>query len=396
MPELFGLYSLALGTIVLVAGFSDFGLGMAMITFVSKALGNQDQKKAKAYFSKLIRFKFLIVALATIVLLGSAYFIANNYYNKPIFYALLAGGLYIPFASMAGFFEGIFRSTNKFKFILIKEIVYQALRFSIIPLSILFLMKRGLNNSTVIAGIILALSFCFFVMLIFLFILYKKKIKFSKEKRSELSLGETRSLKRFILPLTFSILSGIFFGYIDTIMLGHFVTGEFIGYYSAAFTLVASAVTIISFAAGGLFPLFVRLKGKELEKGFLKTKNMILLISVLAGIFTLLFAKHILFVVYGVNYLPSVLILQIFSIFVLVGPMIALYDTYFTSQERTKIIAILLIITTVVNVILNYFFITYGLKFGMFEALIGACVATLISRIAYLVGLIVLRKRKEN
>ena len=50
MPELFGLYSLALGTIVLFAGFSDFGISAAMVTFVSKSLGEMNLKKSKSLF----------------------------------------------------------------------------------------------------------------------------------------------------------------------------------------------------------------------------------------------------------------------------------------------------------------------------------------------------------
>ena len=83
----------------------------------------------------------------------------------------------------------------------------------------------------------------------------------------------------------------------------------------------------------------------------------------------------------------AVPLLQIFSLFVLIGPLIGLYDAYFTSQERTKVIAFLLIITTGINISLNWAFITYGLRFGMFEALIGATIATLISRGVYLIGL---------
>lgn len=392
LPELFGLYSLALGTIILFAGFSDLGIGTAMLTFVSKALGKGDKRKAKAYFSSLLKLKWLIVALATLALLASAYFIANGYYDKPIFYALLVGGIYIPLNSLAGFFEGTFRSENQFKFSLIKEILFQFLRLSLVPLAIFFLLKQGLETQTLIAGIILVLSFCFFIALIFSYIIYKKKISFSKEKKSGLSFQEKTSLKKFIWPITLTILSGVFFGYIDTIMLGHFVSGEFIGYYVAAFSLVASVAAIISFSSAAIFPILARLKGKQLETGFRKTRSITFLISLAAAIVTFILGKHVILIVYGAEYLTATLILQVFSLFILLGPLIGLYEVYFTSQERTRVLAFLLIITTLINIGLNWAFITYGLRFGMFEALMGAMIATLISRILYLGALGIIKR----
>ncbi|MFH0712197.1 MAG: oligosaccharide flippase family protein [archaeon] len=45
MPELFGLYGLALSTILLISAFSDLGISTTMLTFVSKTI---DKKKSKS------------------------------------------------------------------------------------------------------------------------------------------------------------------------------------------------------------------------------------------------------------------------------------------------------------------------------------------------------------
>ena len=395
MPELFGLYSLALGTIVLFAGFSDFGISSAMVTFVAKSLGKNDPEKAKAYFAKLIKLKYLIVLLTTLVLLGAAYFVATNYYNKPIFYALLVGGLYLPISSLLGFFDGIFRATNKFNLILIKEVLYQFLRLSLVPLAIFFLLKTSMKENLLLAIIIFMLSICLGISLGVLVFFSKNKISFLKSKEKKLTFFEKKNLIKFTLPVTFIVLSGVFFGYIDTLMLGHFVTGEFIGYYAAAFSLVASVSAIIGFSSGALFPIFARLKGKKLETGFRKTRLITFLISLAAAIVTFFLAKCLVLIAYGKDYLTSVFLLEIFTIFVLIGPIISLYEAYFTSQERTKAIAILLIITTLINIVLNILFITYGLRFGMYEAILGAAIATLISRGIYLLGLGFWKKFKK-
>ena len=69
-----------------------------------------------------------------------------------------------------------------------------------------------------------------------------------------------------------------------------------------------------------------------------------------------------------------------------------MYNTYFVSQERTLAIAKLLGLTTLLNVGLNYYLITEGLKVGMHEAVLGACIATVISRVVYLMGVEFIRR----
>ena len=394
MPELFGLYSLALATIVLFGAFSDLGIGSALITFVSKNLGQKRFIKAKAYLKKLFKWKYKLVFSISILLLAFSYFIANYYYHKPIFYALLVGAIYLPVLAGIGFLEGLFKASNNFKQPLIKEIIFQFLRFTIVPLGIFLLLKANLDKKVLIAFILLLITICYLAVLLFFLISAKKKLKFLKEKSTNLDKKEVKELKKFIFPLSAIALSGVFFGYIDTIMLGHFVESSFLAYYGVAFSLVASASAIISFAGASFFPLFSRLKGKPLEKLFKKGRNLTLLISFLTAIFTYIFARIVIIIAYGSSYLASVPILKYFTILILVLPLSGLYLSYYTSQKRTKTIAYLLISSTILNIILNYVFITYGIKLGMMQAVLGACFATIISRVLYFVGLMVFRRKK--
>lgn len=395
LPELFGLYSLALSTIILFTAFSDLGITTALTTFVSKNIGSKKFVKAKSYFRTLLKYKLFLVLIPSAILLILSYFIANNYYHKPLFLALLAGGIYIPLVSFVGFLESSFKANNDFKRPFLKEFIFQIVRLAIVPLAIFLFLKFSLSQESLVAGIILVLSFCYFLSIIFLIIFFRKKIPFLKEDKKNLSKSEKKGLRKFILPLTATALSGIFFGYIDTIMLGHFVKSEFIGYYSSAFSLVGSASVIVGFAGAALFPIFARLKGKSLENAFSKTINLTLLISIIGALVAFFGAGAIINIIYGSEYAPALTLLKIFSLLILVLPLSGIYDSYFFSQEKTKIVAYLLIGTTIINIILNYFFITFGLRFGMMEAVIGACIATVTSRYVYFFGLSAYKKRKK-
>jgi O-antigen/teichoic acid export membrane protein len=395
LPEKYGLYALALSTIAIFFSFSDFGIKQALIVFSSKFLSKKNAPKAKGHLKKLLIWKITLLSISSLILLISSYFIANYYYNKPIFYALLAGAIYLPIVGILAFLESIFYIENKFKYPLIKEIVFQLLRLLLVPLAIFLLIKTSISTDMLIASIILIISACYLAAILILLYLIKKNIFFIKAKSEKLTPNEISNLKKFIYPLGTMALSGFFFGYIDMIMLGRYITKEFIAYiayYGITFTLVSSAAAILTFSSTGLAPIFARIKGNSLENLFKKTRNATLSLVIFAGIFTFLLSNPIIKIIYGSEYLPATLFLRIFSLLIIIIPITSIYTTYFISKEKTSIVAKLLIGTTILNIILNYFFITYGIQFGAMQAVTGVCIATIISRTTYLGGLIAFRK----
>ena len=392
LPERMGLYSLALSTIVLFAVFSDLGISQALITYCSRMLGKGDERKAKGYYDKLLKWKLKIIFIASIFLLAFSFFIANYYYNKPIFYALLVGALYIPLVSMMGFIEQTFRTTENFRTPMIKEIILQLTRFTIVPLVILLFIKNEMSNQGIVVAALLAITFSYIVSLIFL-VLSTKKINFLQSKSKKLSEPEIKDLKRFIIPLSATAMAGMFFGYIDTLMLGHFISTEFIAYYAAAFSLVGGATAIIGFMAVAVMPIFAKKSGQALESIFKKTRNLTVLISLLAGIFTYFVSYYVVRVAYGKAYLSAVPVLEWFAVMVVLIPIIAIYVGYFTTQKKTKELARLILIASILNIIFNWFGISYGLSVaGEMGAVFGAVAATILSRGLYLGGLVLFRK----
>ncbi len=391
LPEKMGLYSLAISTIILFSTFSDLGLGQALTTLISEKIGKGEKSKAKAYFKTLLKWKISLVIFSSLALLLSSYFIANYYYNKPIFYALLAGCLYIPLVTFNGFAGTFFKGLNNFKTPFTREIIFQFLRLFFVPLGIIVFLKINLSKEILISLIILILTLSFLISLLS-FIFPIRKTFLYNVKSERLTKNEATELKKFVFPLSITILSGVFFGYIDILMLGHFVSASYIAYYGAAFALIGSASTIIGFISIAVLPLFSKLQGNSLEKLFKKSRSFMFLISVLAGIFTYFVAYYVVLLAYGIEYSTSINLLKIFSIMLIILPISELYKNYFISQKKTKVIAKLLIFSTILNIILNYFGITYGLNFGEYYAVLGAVFATIISRVFYFIGLILFRK----
>ncbi len=393
LPNLFGLYSLALSTIVLFSSFSDVGVGAAMMTFIPKMLARKNPGKAKGYLKKLAKWKVFLIVLCSFVLLALSYFIAKDYYEKPIFYALLTGAAYIPLVGLEGFFENLFKLNNDFRTPTKKELIFQIARLILVPIAALLVVSIGTTPDQSTGIVIFSLNLSYLVGVSYMAIVSRKKVAFLNVKSKNLNVKETEGLKRFLAPLVTMSLSGVFFGYIDTIMLGHYVSSEYISYYSAAFNLIGSAAAVIGFAATALFPIFSRANGKRLEKIFKKSLSFTFLISLVTGLIAYAFATEIVDLSYGSEYLTAVPILQWFSILIIILPLLGFYSTYLISRKRTGIIAWLLIGTTILNIILNFFFITYGLRFSQLDAVLGACFATIISRFIYFGGLAVARRK---
>lgn len=368
-PELFGLYSLSLSTILLFAGFSDLGVGSALIRYISKY-----NKNSGGYIRYLVKLKIILTAIVALSLVFSAYFIAS-FYQKPIFLALLAGSVYILSMSILSFVSGFFQAENNFRVIFSRELIFQVLRLIIVPIAIIY--SLAYSSQFILFVMLLSLSMCYFLALLFL------KLNLKKYHGKELSIKQKKDVIKFLLPLTATALSGTFFGYIDIIMLGRFVEAIYIAYYQAAFALLGSGIMIISFGSV-LFPIFSRLRGARLLNGLKKAIIVTIPISLAGIIFTYFVAPFAINLIYNADYLPAIKILQVLSILLLLDPIIGIYSGFFISKGKSYFVAKVLVISTLINIILNYVLIINLLPYGDYAAVFGAVIATIISRIVYL------------
>jgi len=393
LPELFGLYSLALGTIIIFTSFSDLGIGAAVITYLSNKISKKQNSKAKGYFKTLLNWKIKLSLVASLILIFLSYYLANSYYDKPIFFALLAGAIYIPVVTLTNFLSLSFKASNNFKYPLIKEIFFQALRLMIVPLAILIIFKMNLDTNTFLSLVFLVIIVCYLLSFFLLIYFMRRKLPFLRAKTKKLNKKEKSGLLKFILPLTAITLSGAFFGYIDMFMLGHYVSSTFISYYSVSFVLVSSVAVMVGSLATGIFPIFSRIKGPSLKNLLRKSKNIAFIVSFFMAIFTVFAAYWIIKIVYGSSFLPATLFLQFFSILIILSPIIAIYTSYYISQRKTSSLAVILIGSTIITIILNLIGINYGLQFGEYYGVLGACIATIISKAVCLFGMVLWSKR---
>ena len=386
LPETFGLYSLALSTIMIFAALSNLGIGQTLVKFLSSS---KSEQKSRDYFAYLFRLRMVLTLVSVGFLFLVAHPLAYIYYDKPIFLALLAGSLYILFSGLASIFYSVYQSSNNFRKGLFMETTLQISRVVLVPIIILSLID-SISTEALLFSIYLALSISFLFSLIYIRYGIKKEISFFSLKSKKLRKSEKKTLNLFVIALASIAVSKALFGYIDMFILGRFVDAEFIGFYRAAFILVGSAAPLITFS-GALFPIFSRIKGRQLLRGMKKALFVTNLVAIPAVVFTVLVAPFIVRLVFGVEYLESITILRLFAILLLILPLIGIYSSFLISQNKPKKVAQSMFIAIILNVILNYVFIVNLLQYGQLQAVYGAAIATIISNLVYLILLVVRR-----
>ena len=162
---------------------------------------------------------------------------------------------------------------------------------------------------------------------------------------------------------------------------------EFVGYYSAAFSLVNASAFLLIFS-DVFFPIFLRMKGQRLVRAFKKISLITFLMSAALFIFILIFANPIIKIIFGTNYEQSINMLRLLAFLALFLPLIELYTGYIISKGKLerikKIILFILVLSIALPFVLVKTFTAYGNNMAVFGLILGV----LISKATHLGSLI--------
>jgi len=388
LPELFGIYSLALSIVLIIFVLVDMGLGGTAIRYVSEALGKKNIPLARSYFKYLIKIKGVLLSIAIILILIFSKTIANNIFDKPLLYLpLVFSCLYILATALSDFITNIFICLKDIKKLSIIELNLQICRVVFALIALTFL-----STKFKVAGVFIALASAYFVS----FLLSLKLLK----KDRNIIFGKTINInkKRVFNFLKFTSLSGLsllFFGSIDTLMLGYFVEATYIGFYRVALGLVFAISGFLAFSAV-LLPIFIQANKERLQRGFNKTLRYTLILVIPAVLGIVCVGKYFVSVIYDVEYLGAVLPLYFLAILIVVLPLESLYSMIFSVKENPKFLAKYLSLALLINIVLNFIFIKFVFNFDSSYIMIGVALSTVISRLFYCIAMMIKSKKDYN
>jgi len=375
MPEMFGVYNLVLSIVIIALIFTDAGINNTSIRYLSEKIGKNNLIQARSIFRYLLKIKLILIVVTVLILSLISKFLAVNIFLKPvILIPLLASLVYIATLSFTNFFKSIFVSLKKLKIYFILEVTFEVLKILFVILVFYFL-----ENEFAVAGIFIGMSFAFLVVFILEFFLLGKNrnILFGKTENIE-----NKRISKYISSMTITSVSLVFFGAIDTLMLGRFVSSEYIGYYRVALSFVFAITPLLSFS-NVLLPVFTQLNGK-IGIAFKKASRYIFILAIPSALGIIVIARYFILAIYGKEYLLATLPLYALAFLILIHPLTDLYSVIFQSAEKANYLSKYVTISLVLNIILNYILIKYLLKFPQEYVVVGVAIATCLSRFFYL------------
>ena len=163
----------------------------------------------------------------------------------------------------------------------------------------------------------------------------------------------------------------------DKIMLGQMLSETAVGYYTAATKISSMWSFVVMALINSSRPVIIASRNKSQEQYVKQNKRLyaaVIWIGIIAGLGISLLAKIIIYILYGIEYMPSVSSLQISAWYTMFAMLGSARGIWIVCEDKAKYVKYYLGIGAIANVILNYLLIpAYGPG--------GAAAATLITQI---------------
>lgn len=354
-PEIYGVLSLAIMVIGWFIAIFSLGFVEGMIRFIPQYRGKKDFTR----INYLINFSILVLSITSILsaifLYFSSEFIAINIFNTPqLTIFLKVFSFLIPLTIFSNLFLGILRSFELISWYSFLLNVFQNLIKLVILILLIFL---GFKTNSVIFSYFLGTFF----LAIAAFLIIKYKIPEILKKVNLKSKEQKSTKKEFVLyswPIIFiGVVSSLFY-WIDSFAIGFFYGATEVGFYNAAIPIAM----LLIFVPELFFQLFVPLINreytsknsdsiKELSK---QVNKWILIMNLPIFLIIFLFPGAIINLLFGEEYLVATTSLMILSIGFFVYSLSSIGGHLVSMKGKSKIILTNLIITSIINLILNF------------------------------------------
>lgn len=219
-----------------------------------------------------------------------------------------------------------------------------------------------------------ALSHCldYTLIAIILYVIYKAK----GGQKFKCSLKTAKRLfsqgKHYII----ADLMGVALAQTDRIMIKFINDNEAVGFYSAAFAISGLTSFVFSAIINSMRPLILQYKcenEKNYEKSVSTLYGIVAYLALAQAVFVTVFAKEIVFVLYGSEFMPAVATLRIivwYTLFTYIG---AVRSVWILAEEKQKYLWMISLSGLIVNLVLNIILIPL-------LGIMGAALATLLTQ----------------
>ncbi|MEK6882912.1 MAG: flippase [Nanoarchaeota archaeon] len=397
--DVYGVYSLSLVIVLLLASISGLGISEGVLRYISLYRGKNEQEKIKYIFKFSSKLLLLSTITASLMLFFLSDFIAINIFNNnSLINFLKVFSFIIPIWIFSGYFTYVMIAFEKIK----QQTFIEKIIQSSAKLILLFLfLLLGLKTNAVILSFFIGVSI--FSLTTFLYCKYKIPLLFSNYKLDNSEKIKTRkNLLEYSIPIMFFGLTFYIFYWTDSLILGFFKTTIEVGIYNAAVPLAL----LLSFAP----ELFITLLFPIITKNYAKRKMKIInnlskqigkwifIINLPSFIFMIIFPELIIDIFFGKEYLGAANALRLLLIGNFFGSILIISNRLLLMAGKTKTLLIDLFIASLLNFLLNIILIPKEKIFGInnLNGLSGASMSTAISLILFYTLLMIHAKKSTK
>lgn len=369
-PDDYGLLFLAISVLGMFSLLGRLGIARSAARYIAEY-----KEKDISQIPHILKFAFLL-NIATVVVICVIFLILHEHValwigESNLVPFFLLGVLYIGFYAIVKFPRFTLQGFENIKMSSIIHSIDRSGRL-IFAIGLVFF---GYGALGALFGYILASFLAGTVGIAYLYFQY-----YRGENRHEREPGLRRRIAEYAIPITITNTANVLNNYIDTILVGFFLNPTAVAFYTIGKQVTGFIETPISALGFTLSPTFEAQKAKGNDNMAARIyeeavfHGLLLYLPAAAGL--VLLAKPLIRIVFGSQYLDAAVVLQVFALYVVLRSVVLLTSNALDFLGHARQRAIAMVITAVLNVLLNILLIPR-------IDVVGAAIATVISYSLY-------------
>lgn len=356
-PEGFGRVNFAFAFVQYFLILSAIGLDTVGIREVAR---NKD--KVKEYVGSILSLKLILAFLFFLILMVAIPFLNRPKETNQLLF--LYGLVLLPSAL---FFEWTWQGLERMGNIGASKIIRQSLY-----LVLLLLLVKEREDISFVPLIFLGVNIIYAVLLYLLF------LKSYGHIHLNFSLENWKALLKNSIPIGITLLMGIMFYSMSTLLLGFFRSDEEVGYYNAAFQVISFMLVFITVFSDAIFPTISNLyhtSVEKMEKILSLSGKVLMLVTIPLAVGGTILAPHLMRLLFGSEYSEGVVALQVLIWISIIVSANTIYERGLLAANMQGLIMKVAIIQMMTVFILGFLLvIPFGVKGAAFATLTGQAV----------------------
>ncbi len=361
--ENFGVFTFSQSFAGIFSILADLGVS----TYITRELANKNNLVVNN-FTSIIFFKIILSSITFLIVFFTVrIFKYNDISSLCIQYLIVA----VMINNFTELYNGVYRGLEKLEYETLITGFNSFVLFLLVFLTLFIKSDVVLITQSYLISRLIALG---------LTIILSRHVKFLYSNM-QIDLRVIRTILIGAFPYGIHILFGVIYFQIDTVMLESMRGNYEVGIYQAAIKIIIIGCVFSAIIQNSFLPTISRLFSESFNymiQVSIKMNIYLLTIGFALGVFVFMSSEKIILLVYGNEYLIANKVLKLLSLLIILRFASTSFGVILTACGKQKLRMYSTIIAAIVNISLNFFFIT---KFGYF----GAAIATVLTNILLLV-----------